>query len=130
MRARPRAHRKFFVYILSNKSRVIYTGVTNDLERRIYEHKNHLLAGFTAKFQVDQLVYFKEHETADSAISREKQIKGWLRRKKTTLIESINPGWEDLAANLVSALDRDGRAVRDSSLRRLPLRGSSRGACP
>jgi len=91
--------RRLFVYILTNKSGTLYTGVTNDLERRMYEHRNHVVSGFSARYLVDRLVYFEEHNDADTAISREKQIKGWLRRKKIALVESVNPDWRDLAAD-------------------------------
>jgi putative endonuclease len=82
---------------MTNKSGTLYTGVTNNLERRIYEHKHHLVKGFTNKYNIDKLVYFEETNDINAAISREKQIKGWLRKKKIALIESINPGWQDLS---------------------------------
>ncbi len=80
----------------SNK--VIYTGVTNDLKRRVYEHKNKLIPGFTKKYNVNKLVYFDYTTDIKAAIAREKQIKGWTRQKKIELIESMNPQWGDLAA--------------------------------
>jgi putative endonuclease len=90
-------HVLYYVYILTNKSnRVLYTGVTNDLERRMYEHKNKLIPGFTEKYNVNKLVYFDQTTDVTSAIGREKQIKGWTRQKKIELIESINPKWIDL----------------------------------
>lgn len=82
---------------MTNKSGTLYTGVTNNLERRIYEHKHHLVKGFTNKYNIDKLVYFEETTDIHAAISREKQIKGWLRKKKIALIESMNPGWKDLS---------------------------------
>ncbi len=82
---------------MTNKSGTLYTGVTNNLERRIYEHKQHLVKGFTHKYRINKLVYFEETNDIHAAISREKQIKGWLRKKKIALIESINPGWKDLS---------------------------------
>ena len=88
---------QYFVYIMTNKSGTLYTGVTNNLERRIYEHKQHLVKGFTHKYKINKLVYFEETNDIHAAISREKQIKGWLRKKKIALIESINPGWKDLS---------------------------------
>ncbi len=88
---------QYFVYIMTNKSGTLYTGVTNNLERRIYEHKHHLVKGFTNKYNIDKLIYFEETNDINAAISREKQIKGWLRKKKIALIESMNPGWKDLA---------------------------------
>jgi putative endonuclease len=81
---------------MTNKSGTLYTGVTNNLERRIYEHKHHLVDGFTKKYRIEKLVYFEETNDINAAISREKQIKGWLRKKKIALIESMNPDWKDL----------------------------------
>ena len=88
----------FYVYILANiNNRVIYTGVTNDLIRRVYEHKQHLDKGsFTAQYNVDRLVYFEETSSSRAAIEREKQIKSWNRARKNQLIESKNPEWMDL----------------------------------
>ncbi|KJS87710.1 MAG: hypothetical protein JM58_03340 [Peptococcaceae bacterium BICA1-8] len=92
----------YYVYILTNWSNnVLYTGVTNDLERRLYEHKNKMVKGFTKKYNVDKLVYFESTTDVRSAISREKQIKGWIRSKKNDLIENANPGWKDLSENLM-----------------------------
>lgn len=87
----------YYVYILSNwNNRVLYIGVTNNLERRLYEHKNKLVDGFTKNYNIDKLVYFEETDDVQSAIAREKQIKGWSRSKKDELIKSLNPTWEDL----------------------------------
>ncbi len=87
----------FYVYILTNKTKtVLYIGVTNDLKRRIYEHKEKLVKGFTEKYNVNNLVFFEMIEEAVTAIEREKQIKGWIRSKKISLIESVNPYWKDL----------------------------------
>ena len=88
----------YFVYILTNQhNNVIYTGVTNDLIRRVYEHKNHLdKSSFTARYNVEKLVYFEVSSDVNSAIEREKQIKGWNRKRKNKLVESKNPCWEDL----------------------------------
>ena len=88
---------RYFVYILSNATRRIYVGMTEDLERRVYQHKNHLIPGFTSKYNIDWLVHFEETSDVKAAIEREKQIKGWLRSKKIELIESTNPRWIDLA---------------------------------
>ena len=88
----------YYVYILTNwNNKVLYTGVTNNLERRLYEHKNKLIDGFTKKYNVDKLVYFDYTTDVKSAIAREKQIKGWTREKKNILIETVNPKWEDLS---------------------------------
>ena len=89
---------QYYVYILANwNNKVIYTGVTNDLERRLYEHKNGLSDGFTKKYNVHKLVYFECTEDVYSAISREKQIKGWTRAKNNQLIESMNSEWKELS---------------------------------
>ena len=90
--------KEYYVYIMTNKSRTLYTGVTGDLMRRVYEHKNKLVAGFTSKYNIKQLVYYESTPNVYSALQREKQIKGWLRSKKIALIESINPEWKDLSA--------------------------------
>ncbi|HZJ82213.1 MAG TPA: GIY-YIG nuclease family protein [Clostridia bacterium] len=91
----------YYVYMLTNwNNKVLYTGVTNNLERRIYEHKNKLLKGFTAQYNVNKLVYFDYTSDVESAILREKQIKGWTREKKNALIESMNPDWNDLSDEL------------------------------
>jgi putative endonuclease len=88
---------QYYVYILANKGRMLYTGITNDLERRIWEHKNHQTAGYTQKYDITKLVYYESTTDVLSAITREKQIKGWLRKKKIALIESMNPDWQDLS---------------------------------
>jgi putative endonuclease len=89
--------KQYYVYIMTNKSRTLYTGVTNDLERRVYEHKQKLVPGFTTKYNITQLVYFEATQDVRAAIAREKQIKGWLRTRKIALIESANPEWKDLS---------------------------------
>jgi putative endonuclease len=89
--------KQYYVYILANEGRMLYTGVTNDLMRRIFEHKNHLVEGYTKKYKITKLVYYDQTNDIYEAITREKQIKGWLRKKKIALIESINPCWEDLS---------------------------------
>jgi putative endonuclease len=90
-------HNRFWVYIMSSKSGTIYTGVTNSLDRRVFEHKHHRIPGFTTKYDCTRLVWFEEYPDIRLAITREKQIKGWLRAKKIALIESLNPHWTDLA---------------------------------
>jgi putative endonuclease len=82
---------------MANRSKTLYTGVTNDLQRRVYEHKGKLVPGFTAKYNITMLVYFEETGFVEEAIQREKMIKGWVRRKKLALIESLNPEWQDLS---------------------------------
>ena len=94
---------QYYVYILSNTHKnVIYTGVTNDLVRRVYEHKNHLdKSSFTSRYNVENLVYFEQTTDIDAAISREKQIKGWNRKRKEKLIEAKNPNWDDLYESIL-----------------------------
>jgi len=87
----------YYVYIMMSRSDTLYTGVTNDLKRRAYEHKQKLLDGFTKKYNIDMLAYFVETDDVGAAIRREKQIKAWRRSKKIALIESVNPEWRDLS---------------------------------
>jgi putative endonuclease len=89
----------YFIYLLASRSRVLYVGVTNDLERRVFEHKHKLVRGFTAKYDVDRLLYFEPTSNVLAAIAREKEIKGWRRSRKVALIESINPSWQDLSSD-------------------------------
>ena len=96
-------NKQYYVYIMTNKTnRVLYTGVTNDLERRVYEHKEKLVKGFTKKYNVNKLVFHEICADIEGAIAREKQIKGWLRRKKVALIESVNSEWRDLSLDWVN----------------------------
>jgi putative endonuclease len=88
---------QYYVYIMTNRSDTLYTGVTNNLERRVYEHKHGLAEGFTKKYNLTMLVYYETTDDVRSAITREKQIKGWLRSRKIALIESTNPQWRDLS---------------------------------
>ena len=90
-------NKEYYVYIMTNKSRTLYTGVTNNLMRRVYEHKNKLVSGFTSRYNIQYLVYYETSSSIYSAIEREKQIKGWLRAKKIALIESMNPEWKNLS---------------------------------
>ncbi len=87
----------YYVYIVASKSLVLYVGVTNNLERRVSEHKEKRTAGFTSRYNVNRLVYFEDTHDVKAAIAREKQIKGWLRQKKIALIQSANPTWRDLS---------------------------------
>jgi len=94
-------HKESYVYLLANKhNNVLYTGVTNDLMRRVYEHKSKLVAGFTQKYNVDRLVYYEVCSDIVTAIEREKQIKGWSRKKKDDLVNALNPSWDDLYSDL------------------------------
>ncbi len=85
---------------MTNKSKTLYTGMTNNLNRRVYEHKNKLIEGFTKKYNIDKLIYFELFNNPKDAIRREKQIKGWIRKKKIELIESMNPEWKDLSEGI------------------------------
>ena len=94
--------KRYFVYILASKRNgTLYIGVTSDLIRRVYEHRNKLFPGFTAKYNVGMLVYFEEFSDIESAIYREKQLKKWNRKWKLDLIEEWNPGWKDLYKGLL-----------------------------
>ena len=89
----------YYVYIMSNKThRVLYVGVTNNLERRVNEHKSGAIEGFTKKYRVHELMYFEEYSSINDAIHREKVIKAWRREKKDALIATLNPSWRDLSS--------------------------------
>ncbi len=88
----------YYVYMITNwKNEVLYTGVTNDLARRINEHRDKKIPGFTSRYNVYKLVFFESNTDINAAIAREKEIKGWVRSKKNALIETLNPNWADLA---------------------------------
>ena len=88
----------YYVYMLSNwNNSVLYIGVTNNLERRLYEHQHKLIEGFTEKYNVDKLVYVETTGDVKAAIAREKQLKGWSRAKKNALVAGMNPEWKDLS---------------------------------
>jgi putative endonuclease len=89
--------KQYYIYILTSPSGTLYTGMTNNLQRRVYEHKNKLIEGFTKKYNVTRLVYFEVFPNARDAIAREKQIKSWRRSKKIDLIKTMNPKWKDLS---------------------------------
>ncbi len=90
--------RRFYVYILSSRSRTLYTGITSNFYRRVFQHKNGLVEGFTNRYRIHRLVYYETHYNARTAIDREKETKKWRREKKISLIEARNPTWENLAA--------------------------------
>lgn len=92
--------KSYYVYIATNRSETLYIGVTNDLDRRMQEHRSGKVPWFTAKYKIDTLVYFEETSDVKAAIAREKQLKNWSRVKKNTLIESKNPKWLDLSTTL------------------------------
>jgi putative endonuclease len=89
--------KEYYVYIMTNKSRTLYTGATNDLMRRVHQHKNKLVSGFTSKYNIRFLVYYESTPSIHVALEREKEIKGWLRAKKIALINSMNSEWKDLS---------------------------------
>ena len=90
---------RYYVYLLTNwNNKVMYVGVTNNLERRLYEHKNKLVKGFTGKYNVNKLVYFEETQDVTAAIAREKEIKKWRREKKNQLVNRMNLNWKDLSS--------------------------------
>jgi putative endonuclease len=103
----------YYVYIAASLSRTLYVGVTNDLLRRIYEHRHKLQDGFTARYNVDRLVYFEHVTDVNAAIRREKQIKDWSRKKKVRLVEADNPAWRDLAEELFPGLPKPAPQARD-----------------
>ncbi len=90
--------KRYYVYIMASRSRTLYTGVTNDLHRRVYQHKQRLIEGFATKYNARRLVHYEVTSNVRAAIAREKQIKDWLRAKKIALIEGFNPTWQDLSA--------------------------------
>jgi putative endonuclease len=112
---------KYYVYIMTNKSRTLYTGVTSDLERRVYQHKYKLIKGFTSKYNITRLVWYDEFDDPKQAIEGEKKVKGWIRSKKVALIESMNPRWLDLAEHwygngvLQRLSDSDGKDERPTT---------------
>lgn len=89
--------KQYYVYIMASRSRRLYTGVTNNLSRRVQEHKQKLKSSFTNRYNMTMLVYFEKTNDIRAAIAREKRIKGWLRKRKLALVESTNPNWNDLS---------------------------------
>ena len=88
---------QYYIYILTNwNDKVMYIGVTNNLKRRVYEHKNEVIDGFTKKYHVHKLVYYETTTDVKAALEREKQLKGWRREKKNSLVTDMNPNWKDL----------------------------------
>jgi len=92
-----REKKLYYVYIMGSISGTLYIGMTNGLERRIMQHKEHAVEGFTDDYEVERLLYFEAYDDVHKAIAREKQLKGWIRAKKVALIEKLNPTWKDLA---------------------------------
>ena len=91
------ADRQYYVYIMTNRSRTLYTGMTSNIKQRVHQHKNKLIEGFTKKYNINRLLHVETFSDVYSAIAREKTIKGWLRQKKIELINQENPGWKDLS---------------------------------
>jgi putative endonuclease len=110
---------QYYVYIMTNDRWTLYTGVTNDLARRVYEHNHKLVDGFTKKYNITKLVHYETTNDVRSANAREKQIKGWLRSKKVALMNSANPDWRDLASDW----DDPSRDRLDPSCRRAGTQG-------
>ena len=118
--------RTYWIYILASRSRNLYAGVTNDLQRRMIEHRQGLVSGFTSRYGIFRLVHCEPFADIRDAIAREKEIKGWRREKKIWLIERDNPTWEDLAVSFapgqkaksrsLTAVPKDGGRVRDDNL--------------
>ena len=110
---------EYYVYILTNSSRTLYIGVTNDLVRRVYQHRQKLVEGFTKKYNVSWLVYYEQTLDVKAAILREKQIKAWRREKKVELIESFNPQWKDLSVDWYEHCNQTPEIPRGASERQL-----------
>jgi putative endonuclease len=108
---------RFYVYIMTNRRRTLYVGTTNDLARRVREHKQKTRRGFTRKYDLKMLVWFDEFYSAIQAIEAEKKIKGWIRSKKVALIESRNPGWHDLASTLLDAASLNAPSLHEPFLK-------------
>ena len=118
--------RLYYVYIVGSRTRNLYTGITNNLERRVYEHKRGLVPGFTRKYRVNRLMYFEVFHDVRAAIEREKQIKSWTRAKRIALLESQNPTWGDLAAEWDARWKRVERSLKRAEMQKRNADPSSR----
>ncbi len=105
--------RTYFTYIMASRSHTLYIGITSDLRRRVFQHKWREKEGFTARYNCDRLVWFQSFSEASQAIQREKELKGWRREKKITLIEGINPTWQDLSRDWYELEPADYRRALD-----------------
>ena len=114
----------YFVYIMSSQGRVLYIGITNSLPRRVWQHKSGVVEGFTGKYNVTQLVYYECFQNVRDAIHREKEIKGWIRQKKISLIESVNPRWKDLSTGWFNPESDDKLRKRFAPLNRMDPKGT------
>ncbi len=110
---KPKKQRFYYVYILSSLSGTLYTGITNSIYNRTLQHKGKETSGLTSKYDVDRLVYYEVFKDVRAAIRREKEIKGWTRKKKIVLIESVNPKWQDLAEGWGEKLPPPSWQLRD-----------------
>lgn len=119
-----RSQKRYYVYLLASWSRSLYVGVTNNLVRRVLEHKQRLADGFAKRYRIHRLVYFEAFGEVNDAIRREKQIKSWRREKKAVLIKTVNPAWRDLAASWLPG--RAQSAQRRDPSPRVPLRAGAR----
>ena len=104
---------KFWVYIVASRSDTLYIGMTNNIERRMREHKSGEFEGFASKYGCNRLVYYESVDEVQKAINREKQLKGWTRAKKIVLIESLNPRWADLAEKWGAEMVFAGESISD-----------------
>ena len=119
-------HRHYCVYILTNRSKTLYVGVTNNLHRRVWEDKCGDRSQFCKRYKIDRLVYYESFDDVRNAIDREKRIKGWLRVKKIQLIVSVNPGWRDLSEGCTNGISTSRRVHRSfASLRMTALLGDN-----
>lgn len=109
----------YCVYIMASKSGVLYVGVTNNLERRTWQHRQNLIPSFTARYHVHKLVYYELFGDIRLATAREKQVKGWLRKRKIALIESMNPSWKNLAAEFAWGRSAPRRSTKEGGQCRL-----------
>ncbi len=105
-------YKKYWVYIVCSRSGTLYIGITNNIERRMREHKSGEIEGFASKYGCDRLVHDESFNDVHKAIAREKQLKGWVRRKKTALIESVNPRWQDLAEKWGAEMAFAGESIK------------------
>ena len=112
---------EYYVYILSSRSSTLYIGVTNDLMKRIYEHKEKFVDGFTKRYAIDRLVYYESCGSIESAIAREKQLKGWRRDRKVALIESVNPNWQDLSLKFMDTMHDTSNIYKSIIKRSIPI---------
>ena len=110
----------YWVYIMAGAGKTLYIGLTNNLMRRVWEHKTRLVRGFTSKYNLDRLVYYVEFSTPAEAIAHEKRLKGWVRRKKDEIIHEFSPDGHDLAADWFDLAPQNGIAPGDSSVAQAP----------